>query len=250
MHGIGRALLLALANLFHPRMLWLMLWPVLAALALWGTLALVFWAQMVVWLVGLMQQWVLSSPVFLAWDLSSAAAFVAKLLILLFLVPLVQLTALLILGVAGMPVMVEHVSRRSYPHLERRRGGTFAGSLWNSVIALAGMIVLFALSLPVWFFPPLWPLIPVAVMGWANQRILRYDALAEHGAAQEMSAVFRRRRGAMYVLGALLALVAYVPIAGLFAPVVFGLVFIHFCLAELAQLRGEPIDAGVARQAP
>ena len=140
MHGIAKSLLLAFGNLFHPRMLWLMIWPVLAALALWGTLALVFWAQLVAWLVGLMQQWVLSSPVLLSWDLSSAAAFVAKLLILLFLVPLVQFTALLILGVAGMPAMVEHVSSRSYPQLERRRGGTFTGSLWNSLVALAGMI--------------------------------------------------------------------------------------------------------------
>lgn len=250
MHGIGRALLPALGNLFHPRMLWLMIWPVLAALALWGTAALVFWTQMVAWLVGLMQQWVLSSSFFLSWDLSSAAAFVAKLLILLFLVPLVQLTALLILGLAGMPAMVEHVAQRSYPHLERRHGGTFAGSLWNSAAALAGMIALFALSLPLWLIPPLWPLIPVAVMGWANQRILRYDALAEHGTAHEMSTVFRRRRGAMYVLGALLALIAYVPIVGFFAPVVFGLVFIHFCLAELVQLRSEPIDGGVAREVP
>lgn len=250
MHAIARALLLALGNLFHPRMLWLMLWPVLAALALWGTVALIFWAQMVAWLVGLMQQWVLSSSVFLSWDLSSATAFVAKLLILLFLVPLVQLTALLILGVAGMPAMVEHVSSRSYPQLERRRGGSFAGGVWNSVAALAGMIALFAVSLPLWLFPPLWPLIPVAVMGWVNQRILRYDALAEHGAAHEMSLVFRRRRGAMYVLGTLLALIAYVPIVGFLAPIVFGLVFIHFCLGELALLRSEPIDGSGVREVP
>jgi hypothetical protein len=33
MTGIGGSLLFALANLFHPRMLWLMLWPVLALVA-------------------------------------------------------------------------------------------------------------------------------------------------------------------------------------------------------------------------
>jgi hypothetical protein len=105
-------------------------------------------------------------------------------------VPPVQLTALLILGVAGMPAMVEHVSSRSYPQLERRRGGSFAGGLWNSAAALAGMIALFAVSVPLWFFPPLWPLIPVAVMGW-NQRILlmRLPSTARH----EMSMVFCRR---------------------------------------------------------
>ena len=30
-----------LINVFHPRMLWLMVWPMLVALAVWGTIALV-----------------------------------------------------------------------------------------------------------------------------------------------------------------------------------------------------------------
>ena len=248
MNGVATALLLALGNLFHPRMLWLMIWPVLVSFAIWGAMALVFWAQAVAWLVGLMHQWVLSTSLFLSWDLSNAAAFAAKVLILVLLVPLIQLTALLILGVAGMPAMVAHVAARSYPQLERRRGGTFAGSVLNGVVALAGMLGLFVLSLPLWFVPPLWPLIPVAVVGWVNQRILRYDAIAEHGDAHEMRVVLRRRRGALYLLGAVLALIAYVPVIGLFATVLFGLAFIHFCLAELAQLRSAPVE-GESRRA-
>jgi CysZ protein len=247
MNGVAKALLLAFGNLFHPRMLWLMLWPVLTALAIWGTVAVVFWAQLVVWLVGLMQQWVLSSSLFLSWDLSSAAALVAKILILLLLVPLVQLTALLILGVAGMPAMVEHVASRNYPQLERRRGGSASGSVWNGLVALAGMIGLFVVSLPFWILPPLWPVIPVAVLGWVNQRILRYDAIAEHADAQEMRTVFRRRRGALYALGVVLALIAYIPVVGFFATALFGLAFIHFGLAELASLRSAPIEGKAQR---
>jgi len=47
----------------------------------------------------------------------------------------------------------------------------------------------------------------------------------------------RERRGALYLMGVLLALAAYVPILGFFAPVVFGLAFIHYLLGALAAER-------------
>ena len=42
------------------------------------------------------------------------------------------------------------------------------------------------------------------------------------------------------MLGLLLALAAYVPIVGFFAPVVFGLAFIHYLLGALAEARIRP----------
>ena len=240
MTGIGASLLFALGNLLHPRMLWLMVWPVLVALALWGTVALVFWAQLVLWLAGFVQRWVETATFFVSWDASGAATFAAKALILVMLVPIIQLTALLIIGVFGMPAMVRHVAERRFAQLEQRQGGSFAGSIWNSLVALAGMTLLGIVSIPFWIFPPLWPLIPVAILGWVNQRVLRYDALAEHADATEMLGIFAAERGALYVLGVALALVSYVPVVGFFAPVVVGLAFIHYLLVQLKRLRGQP----------
>lgn len=246
MSGIGVSLLFAFANILHPRMLWLMVWPMLIALLLWGTVALVFWTQLVLWLAGIVRQWVQTATFFVAWDASDVATFAAKALILLMLVPVIQLTALLILGVFGMPAMVTHVAERRFPQLARRQGGSFAGSIWNSVLALAGMALLGILSVPFWIFPPLWPLIPVAILGWVNQQVLRYDALAEHADANEMDTLFAGQRGALYLLGVLLALVAYVPLVGFFAPVLVGLTFIHYLLAQLKLLRDQPIEGRVA----
>ena len=237
MNAVVRSLVFALGNLLHPKMLWLMLWPLLIALALWGTLAIVYWAQLAMWLAGLINQWLTTGWFALQWDLQGAASIAAKILILIMLVPLVQLTALLILSSFGMPAMVDHVAARAYPALERRKGGSLAGSLWNGAVALCGMLLLFIASIPFWLFPPLWPMIPVAVLGWVNQRVLRYDALAEHADAAEMRRVFAGRRGNMYLLGLVLALMAYIPLIGLFAPVLFGLSFIHYLLGELRALR-------------
>ena len=80
-------------------------------------------------------------------------------------------------------------------------------------------------------------MIPLVILAWVNQRLLRYDALAEHADPQEMKRIFAQRRGALYVMGLLLALVAYVPLLGFFAPVLFGLAFIHYLLGALAAAR-------------
>jgi hypothetical protein len=241
MSEVGAALLFAFANLAHPRILWLMLWPVLLALALWGAAALVLWGRLVVWLADTLKGWVQTATFFVNWDATDVTLFAAKALILVLLVPLIQLTALLILGVFGMPVMVNHVAERRFPELARRRGGGFAGSVWNSVVALLGMLLLVILSLPFWLFPPFWPLIPVAILAWVNQRVLRYDALAEHADAPEMKRIFAQCRAALLMLGAVLALVAYIPVLGFFAPVIVALTFIHYLLARLKRLREQPV---------
>ena len=235
--SIVGSLLYGLANLLHPRMLWVLIWPMLVALAAWGAAALAFWTRIALWLAELMRRWLEPAAGFVRLDFGDAILIAAHVVLFLLFVPLVYITALFILGVFGMQKMVDHVAARSFPALERRRGGGTAGSTWNGLVALAGMAALFLVSLPLWLLPPLWPLIPLVILAWGNQRLLRYDALAEHADAQEMARIFRARRGAMYLLGLLLALAAYVPLVGFIAPVVFGLAFIRYLLGALQELR-------------
>ena len=247
MNPVARSLFFAFASLLHPRMLWLMMWPMFIALAIWGTLLWLLGAQVVLLLSGWMQEWIQSGTFFMRWDLRDAIAITAKILIFLTFIPLVWLTALLILSTFGMPAMVEHVASRRFPQLARRHGGGIAGSIWNGVVALAGLIGLGLISVPFWLLPPLWPLIPVVIMGWLNQRVLRYDALAEHASSDEMQRIFASRRGTLFIMGAILALLAYVPFVGFVAPVLFGLAFIHLLLGELEALRQVPIEGEAVR---
>ncbi|MCX7961798.1 MAG: EI24 domain-containing protein [Burkholderiales bacterium] len=247
MSTLSRSLAYALVHAFHPRMLWLMLWPMLAALALWGTVALFFWVRLALALAETIRGWIETSVLSFALGYADIALFLAHAALALLFVPLVVLTALVILGAFGMPAIVAHVAATRFPALARRGGMSAAASLANSVVALAGMVALGALSLPLWVFPPLWPLIPVAILAWGNQRILRFDALAEHADREEMRALFRAHRGRLYALGFVLALLAYVPVVGLFAPVVVGLAFTHYLLGALEALRRAPIDGAVVR---
>ena len=227
------ALLYGLANLLHPRMLWLMVWPMLVSIALWGALALAFWSDLAAALAGLLERWL----DFVRMDLGDATLIAAYVVLLLLLVPLVYITALFILGVFGMDKMVEHVAQRSFPALERRRGGGIGGSFANGLAALGGMALAFVVSAPLWLVPPLWPVIPLAIFAWVNQKLLRYDALGEHADRDEMKRLFRERRGALFTLGLLLALLAYVPFVGFIGPVVFGLAFIRYLLGALQEVR-------------
>ena len=242
-----RSLLLSFSSLLHPRMLWLMIWPMLVAIAIWGTVLLLTGAQVVATLAGWMQQWMQSGTFFIRWDFSDTITLAAKVLTFLAFIPLVWLTALLILSIFGMQVMVEHIASRRFPQLARGHGGDLAGSLVNSMVALAGLALLGLVSIPFWLIPPLWPVIPILIIGWVNQRVLRYDALAEHATADEMRAIFSSRRGALFTLGAGLALLAYVPLAGFLAPMLFGLAFIHFLLGELEAQRKAPIEGEAVR---
>jgi CysZ protein len=245
MSRVLASLAFAFFNALHPRMLWLMVWPMLISLFAWGVAAILLWTRTAFWIAEHLRQWLSAGVFLIRLEAGDWVLVVAHVILFLLFVPLVYLTALLILSVFGMQQMVEHVAGGRFAQLARRQGGSLAGSLFNSGVALGGLALLAVLSIPFWIVPPLWPLIPVAIMGWVNQRVLRYDAMAEHATAAEMKAVFRASRGALYVLGVVLALLAYVPVFGFFAPVLFGLAFIHYLLGELEALRRSPIEGRV-----
>ena len=246
MTRVAASLAYAFLNLLHPRMLWLIAWPMLVSLFIWLVAAFALWARTALWFAERLREWAASGVFLIRFEAGDWMLFVAHGIMALLFVPLVYLTALLILSLFGMQQMVEHVAARRFPQLARRRGGGVAGSTWNGVVALLGAILFGVVTLPFWIIPPLWPVIPVAILGWINQRVLRYDAVAEHASTGEMQALFAGNRGALYGLGVLLALLAYVPLLGFVVPVLSGLAFIHFLLGDLERRRSAPIE-GSAR---
>ena len=228
-----------LVNVFHPRMLWLMIWPMLVSLAVWVTVAFFLWSRLAVWIAEVLKQWAAPIAGWAPFDLGTAATFIANFMLLVLFFPLVYLTALFILGVFGMDKMVDHVAAQMSPSPERRRGGGTAGSIWNGIVSLTGIVLLFLVSLPLWLVPPLGPIAVLAILSWVNQRLLRYDAVSQHADKGEMHRLFREHRGGLYSLGLLLALAGYIPFLNLLAPVVFGLAFIRYLLGALIELRYE-----------
>lgn len=236
MKSIIAALLDALETLFAPKMLALVLWPMLAAIALWLGLAFLFWGNWSADLSG----WIRATPAE-QWMangfLAAISSYLVTLVLVMLLVPAVYVTALVITAVFAMPVMVNHVAAKYYPDLERKEGGTTGGSLANSMLAVIVYCLGWTVTLPLWLFSPLAIVLPVIWSAYLNQRLFRYDALAEHASKAEFNLVMERSTGKLYLLGALLGLLQFIPLLNLFSPVYIGLAFIHLCLSELKQLR-------------
>src|SRR6266436_4144210 len=174
MNAIVNALARAFVSLLHPKMLWLMVWPVIVALVIWVTLAMLYWGEAAQWVAAQLHQWPPYEWAVSVWPLRLIAAWFGWILLLLLFVP-------------------------------------------------------------------------VVLFGYFNQRVFRYDALAEYGTAAEIAEIVRRHRGGLFLLGVALALVGHVPVLGLFMPVYGGLAFIHYGLGRLGELRGEPIEGAAAR---
>ena len=68
MTGIGKSLALAVVSLVDRRMIWLMLWPVLVSLALWGTAGLLLWVKTAVWIASGLDSLVQPLVVYIPFD--------------------------------------------------------------------------------------------------------------------------------------------------------------------------------------
>lgn len=235
MTAIFDAMARALRDLFSLRVLWVVVWPMLVALLLWLALGVTFWGTFSGWIeqaldaIGI-QTWLAEvEPRWIAHGIQALLHF-------MLFVPLVMLTALVITALFGMPALVRLVAERDYPQLKRENGGGLIGSLWNAVIAITVFVGLWLATLPLWLIG-IGMIVPFVAAAYLNQRLFRYDAIAEHASADEMATLFRQERGGWWGLGLLTGLVQFVPLLNLLGPVLAALAFIHFGLARLERQR-------------
>lgn len=235
MNAVLDALARALRDLFSLRVLWVVVWPMGVALLLWLVLGVTFWSTFSGWLAqGLdalgIQAWL--SDLEPAW----IAHGIQLIVHLLLFVPLVMLTALVITALFAMPALIRLVAGRDYPELKHENGGGLAGSLWNAAIAIVLFVALWLVTLPLWLIG-VGVIVPFVAAAYLNQRLFRYDALAEHASAEEMALLFKNERNGWWGLGLLTGLLQFVPLLNLLGPVFAALAFIHFGLARLSRQR-------------
>lgn len=250
MDAVIKSLTRAVRSLVHPVILMILLIPMLVALAIWIGVGWAYWGT---WTSAIQSAVVDHAPFTWAanWDLARFASWIAAVIVLAMLAPVVILTALLIATVFSMPVLVRHVARSDYPNLDRRHGGTVIGSLWNALAAIFVFALLWIVTLPLWLLGPLAALLPLLLSAYLNQRLFRYDALSDHADAAEMRQIFEIARGRLFLLGLITGVIYFIPPINLVAPVFAALAFIHLCLDELQRLRSGEIrtqDVGLRTQ--
>jgi hypothetical protein len=257
----GRALLSQLTG----KMMLLSLLPFLLSLVLWGVLLWLGMQPLIDAVQRTFEQYDLfraSGSVLSGFGLGVLKTVVVPLIAMLMLLPLMIITALAFMGLAAMPAVVRHVAARQFPGLERKRGGSFAGSLKTNLVGFLVFFPAWLATLPLYFFAPLALLAQVCLWGWLTARVMGYDTLAEHASAEERAELLRRHRKQLLLIGmvsgAAGALPGIVWIGGVALSVVLfpflaaisvwlyvlififtGLWFQYYTLQALADLRAE-----------
>ncbi len=265
----------------HPRVIALSLLPLLLMVVMALGLSHFYWDAAVegvhLWLESL---GVLSS--FWGWlaglGLSDVKGYVAPLLVVVGITPLIAIASLLMVAMLMTPALVSLVAQRRFPSLEQKKGGSFIASvgwsLGSTVVACAALVA----SVPLWLIPPLVLILPPLIWGWLTYRVMAFDALADHASRSERAEIFRRHRMSLLGIGILsgylgaapaivwasgilfaAAFFVMIPLAIWIYTLVFAfssLWFTHYCLTALERLRSEvtadkpPPSTGMVIEAP
>jgi hypothetical protein len=222
----------AARDIVRADLLWQALWPPLVAAAVWAFVAAAVWAHGIALISGVLPtfEWAVW-----AWMAHWAAVF----LLLAAFASLAYATTLLLVAVVALPRMLALVAARDYPDVLPHGENVFWGSLANTLAAGAIFIVGWLATLPLLLVPGAILVLPLAWLGWLNQRTFRFDALAEHATRSELRALTRGLRSRFYLAGFGTALTAHIPLVNLLAPAYTALVFVHLGLGGLRRLRQE-----------
>lgn len=147
------------------------------------------------------------------------------------------LVAMLLTAVFVLPLMLDHVAAVDYPDLAKLGKDSVVASTWNSVWAAVLFVIGWLVTLPLWLIPGLGLFLPLFWMGWLNRRTFAYDVLSAHATSGEWRELRKDKAMPLLGLGLSMAALTHVPFAGLLAPSIAALAYIHFCLEALRRLR-------------
>jgi Etoposide-induced protein 2.4 (EI24) len=254
----------AAAYCLHPRVIALSVLPLVLMAGLAFGVGYFFWEPAVSGVREALESWQLVAT-FIGWleglGLSNLKSVLAPLIVVFASTPVIVVLSLLMVAALMTPSMLSLVGERRFALMERKRGGSFMGSLfgglWATLVALLALLV----SIPLWFVPPLVLILPPLIWGWLTYRVMTYDVLADHASREERRELVKRHRGSLLGMGILTGYLGAAPslvwasgaLVIVFAPVLVPLAvwiytlvfafsalwFAHYALSALQVLRAE-----------
>ena len=255
----------ALMAQLHPRMLLMTLLPFIVSLGVWGV---ALWLGLQP-LIDQLQAWFSDYGLF-RWTgdmldslgLASLRTLLVPLIAMWLLLPLMVLSALMLVNVMAMPVIATYLSDRFYPQLERREGGSIKASLWLSFSSFVIYLFAWLIVLPLNLVPLFAVLVQPLLWGWLTARVMSYEALSSFADENELS-IIRKQQFPLLMIGVVTGSLGAAPgllwlggvVSVIFFPIfaaaaiwmyllifVFsGLWFQFYCLECVAGLRNTPI---------
>ena len=254
----------AVAYCLHLRVIVLSLLPLVLMAGLALGLGYFFWEPAIDAVRASFDSWAILKTL-LGWlegmGMAGLKTVLAPMVVVFLSTPVIVVLSLLLVAAFMTPAMLTLVAIRRFPLLERKHGGSFLGSALGALWATVAALLALAVSIPLWFVPPLVLIVPPLIWGWLTYRVMSYDVLAEHASADERRELVRRHRATLLGMGVLTGYLGAAPslvwatgaLAIVLAPVlvpvavwIYTLVFAfsalwyaHFALAALQVLRRE-----------
>lgn len=234
----------ALVSQCHPRMIATILLPF--GIALLGAVILLwlFWSPLTSWMDDIVSSSGMFNTVdgwFLAIGLFSMKIWLVPIMAAGMLLPMAGILGLIIAAIFVMPIVLKHLEKKQYKGIRRQgKNITLLGTwnaLWVGVLFCLGWIF----TMPLWLFPPLALVLPVFWWAFAVNRMLRVDAMIEHASPQERRLLWDRHYKKLWFIGGILSLINLIPLFWLVMPVFSSLVYAHFCLQSIVDLRNEKV---------
>lgn len=270
MRDISRSFLLACRDIFHPSMMWLTVRPFVIIGVVWSIFLWFTWNPLLDWTKFIITQswlsmWITKVLSNVGWE--GVRAALSPYLVVVMLMPLIIISLIVVVSYSSMTAIMKFVERqKSYQGIRQAKGGSFFGSLWNTIaLSFLGLFLMFV-SFPLWWIPPLFSIIPPCIWGWFTAKLMSYDVLTLHADKEERDRICREKRFGLLFIGIVSGLLGAVPtffwlssifvlilfpFVSLFMMWVYSLIFIfvslwfgHYLLFALRvdrQLRGESL---------
>jgi hypothetical protein len=216
------------------------------AIIILGAIVLLWalWSPLTGWLDGVvggwqfmsqMDEWLLSAGLF------SLTVYLVPVLALGILLPMSGVIGLVIAAIFVMPIVLRHLEKRDYRGVLRKGEFSTTVGTWNAIWVGCMFAIGWLVTMPLWLIPPMPVLLSWFWWTFAFTRMLRVDAVVEHASARERRLLWRRHRRQLWIIGGILSLINLFPPAWLVLPVFSALVFAHFSLEALRQMRSSHI---------
>lgn len=228
----------------HPRMIGAILLPF--AIALLGAVILLwlFWTPLTGWMDHFVSESGIFNTVdgwFIAIGLFSMKLWLIPLMAAGMLLPMAGILGLVIAAIFVMPIVLRHLDKRQYKNLNRQGKNTTAIGTWNAIWVGVMFVIGWLFTLPLWLFPPMALILPVFWWAFAVNKMLRVDSIIEHASIAERKLIWERQYKRYWFMGAILSVINLIPFFWLIMPVFSSLVYAHFSLQAITDLRAENI---------
>jgi hypothetical protein len=225
---------------FHPRMIFALFLPVIVTIVLTILLLWFGFTPLTEFIRAQIEQSALPTyvdPLIGAAGVLWLKSWLVPFIAIFMLIPIAGIVGLAVAAVWIMPWVLSHIASRNYPEIRAQGRQATLVSVWNAIWVSVVFVVGWLITLPLWLIPPLGLVLSLFWWTFAFTKMMRIDTLVDHANPGERKVILKQRNTGYWVIGFICALLNLFPPAWVFLPVFSGLVFAHYSLEAIRDVR-------------